>query len=148
MFSDNSRPDILLVEDNPNDVELALHAFRKYKVTNSICVIRDGEEALEYFSASGRYSSRNRHDLPRLVLLDIKLPLVNGIDVLEEIKKDPITRQLPVVMMTSSRLDSDLDKSYELGANSYIVKPVDLEQFLEVVRNLGLYWLTLNEPPK
>ena len=134
--------EILLVEDNPDDVKLALHAFRKHNLSNAIHVVRDGAEALDYLFAPGAEADR-----PKLVLLDLKLPKVDGLEVLKRIKADPQTRTLPVVVMTSSQEESDLVESYQLGANSYIVKPVDFEQFAEVVRQLGYYWLVVNRPP-
>ena len=138
--------EILLVEDNPNDVELTLHALRKHKLTNSIHVVRDGAEALEFLfaGAAGPGELPNR---PRLILLDLKTPKVDGLEVLRRLKADPRTRQTPVVMLTSSREERDVCESYRLGVNSYIVKPVDFEQFTEAVRQLGLYWMLLNQPP-
>ncbi len=133
--------EVLLVEDNPNDVKLALHALQKHHLTNAIHVVRDGEEALDFLFAPGAEPAR-----PKLVLLDLKLPKVDGVEVLKRIKADPRTRAIPVVVMTSSQEESDLVESYHLGANSYIVKPVDFDQFTEVVRQLGFYWLLLNRP--
>lgn len=139
-MSDNP-VEILLVEDNPNDVELALYAFRQNNLVNSVQVVRDGAEALDYLSrcASGAY--------PRLILLDIKLPKVDGLEVLRQIKADPRTRKLPVVVLTSSRQDRDIDECYSLGAHSYLVKPIDFEKFIEVAGVLGMYWLLFNQPP-
>jgi two-component system, response regulator len=136
---------VLLVEDNPDDLELAQLAFRRGRFANPIDVARDGSEALDHLFCEGRYADRDPSDEPRLVLLDIKLPLVDGIDVLRTIKADTRTRHVPVVMLTSSAEDRDLHACYELGANSYIVKPVDMEQFLSAVQNIGLYWLLLNQ---
>jgi two-component system response regulator len=140
--------DILMVEDNPSDEELTLHAFRKYRLANSIFVVRDGQEALEYIFCTGRYANRKIEDRPHVILLDIKLPLVDGLEVLRQIKEDTRTRTIPVVMLTSSREERDLIESYRLGVNSYIVKPVDFDQFKESARALGMYWLLLNRPPK
>jgi len=139
--------EILLVEDNPDDVELALHALRKHKLANTIVVVRDGAEALDFLFGTGAYAGRKANAIPRVVLVDLKLPKVDGIEVLRRIKGDPRTRLIPVVVLTSSQEESDLVESYRLGANSYIVKPVDFEQFTETVRQLGLYWLLLNQPP-
>ncbi len=140
--------EILLVEDNPSDVELALHALEKHNITNRIEVVRDGAEALDYIFCTGPYAHRRIADMPKLILLDLKLPKVNGLEVLERIKSDPRTKRIPVVVLTSSREERDIVQSYQLGVNSYIAKPVDFDQFAEAVRQLGLYWLLLNEPPK
>jgi two-component system response regulator len=139
--------EILLVEDNPNDEELTLHAFRKYHLTNRLQVVRDGEEALDFIFCRGTYSWRNIQNGPKVVLLDIKLPKVDGLEVLRQVKEDERTRQIPVVLLTSSREERDILAGYTNGANSYIVKPVDFEQFTESVRTLGMYWLLLNKPP-
>ena len=136
--------EILLVEDNPNDLELALRAFEKHKFANSIEVARDGQEALDYLLGG---NGRAAGIAPRLVLLDLKLPKVDGLQVLREIRADDTLRHLPVVILTSSREESDIVESYDLGVNSYIVKPVDFDKFVETVQTLGLYWLLLNEPP-
>jgi len=138
---------ILLVEDNDDDVELTLRALRRNRVANRVDVVRDGAEALEYLFATGRYAGRDIRDTPNLVLLDLKLPKVGGLEVLERLRSDPRTRRLPVVVLTSSNVESDLARSYDLGANSYIRKPVDFTQFMEAVNQLGLYWLVLNEAP-
>src|ERR671934_1350365 len=148
MASADGRVDILMVEDNPNDEELTLHELRKYNLANKIQVVRDGQEALEYVFCTGRYADRNIADQPHVILLDIKLPLVDGLEVLRQVKQDPRTRTVPVVMLTSSREERDLIESYRLGVNSYIVKPVDFDQFKESARALGMYWLLLNRPPQ
>jgi two-component system response regulator len=144
----DSSVDILMVEDNANDEALTLHALAKYHLTNRIQVVRDGQEALEYVFCTGRYATRDIKDQPHVILLDIKLPFVDGLEVLRRIKQDPRTRTIPVVMLTSSREERDLIESYRLGVNSYIVKPVDFDQFKESARTLGMYWLLLNKPPK
>jgi two-component system response regulator len=146
--STDSPIEILLVEDNLNDVELALHALKKHNIANRVQIIRDGAEALDYVFCTGDYADRSIKDGPKVILLDLKLPKVNGLEVLERIKSDPRTKCIPVVVLTSSREERDIVQSYQLGVNSYITKPVDFDQFAEAVRQLGLYWLLLNEPPK
>ncbi len=138
---------ILLVEDNPNDVELTMRALEKNNILNEVVVAQDGEEALEYLFGTGKYAGRDRGALPAVTLLDLKLPRVDGLEVLERIRAEERTKFLPVVILTSSKEESDLVKGYKLGANSYIRKPVDFNQFAEAVRQLGLYWLVLNESP-
>jgi two-component system, response regulator len=139
--------EILLVEDNPADVELALHALRKNKLANHVQVARDGEEAVEFVFCRGVYSSRRIDRPPKLILLDLKLPKVDGLEVLRQLKNDSRTKGIPVVVLTSSKEESDLVQSYQLGVNSYIQKPVDFDQFRETVKQLGLYWLVVNQPP-
>lgn len=140
--------EILLVEDNPDDVELTLRALRKYNITNRVHVARDGAEALEFLFCEGAHAGRNCADRPRVVLLDLKLPKVDGLEVLRRIKSDPRTQTIPVVVLTSSREERDMAESYRLGVNSFIVKPVDFAQFMEAVRSVGLYWMLLNEAPR
>jgi CheY-like chemotaxis protein len=142
----NSGVEILLVEDNKDDEALTLHALKKYNVTNKVQVVRDGAEALEFIFCTGRYAHRHITDRPKVILLDIKLPLVDGLEVLKQVKEDPRTKTIPVVMLTSSREERDLVDSYRMGVNSYIVKPVDFDQFTEAARSLGMYWLLLNKP--
>ncbi len=137
--------EILLVEDNPNDAELALYALEKNKLANHIEIVRDGADALDYIFCAGNYANRRFIDLPKLILLDLKLPKVDGIDVLRKVKADQRTKAIPVVMLTSSREERDIVESYRLGVNSYIVKPVDFEQFTKAVQQIGFYWLLLNE---
>lgn len=139
--------EILLVEDNPYDVELTLHALQKHNLVNRIHVVRDGAEALDFLFCRGAYQSREFSPAPKVILLDLKLPKVDGIEVLRQLRSDERTRVLPVVIMTSSRQERDIVETYELGINSYIVKPVDFDQFCESVRQIGCYWLLLNQPP-
>jgi CheY-like chemotaxis protein len=146
-MADTNAVEILLVEDNPRDVELALRALKKRNLANKVHVVEDGEKALEYFFASGSYEHRDIEQTPKVVLLDLKLPKVDGLEVLRQIKLDERTRVIPVVVLTSSREERDIVESYELGVNSYIVKPVDFDKFLDCVGELGLYWLLLNQPP-
>jgi two-component system, response regulator len=138
---------ILLVEDNPDDEALTLRAFRKNNVGNRIAVVRDGVEALDFLFCKGAYADRDPHDQPQVILLDLKLPKLDGMEVLERIRREENTRLLPVVILTSSKEEQDVIKGYSLGANSYVRKPVDFNQFVEAVRQLGLYWMVLNETP-
>lgn len=138
---------IMLVEDNADDEELTLRAFRKNNILNPVVVARDGVEALDYLFGTGAHSGRDTRIQPQVVLLDLKLPKVDGLEVLRRLRADPRTRLLPVVILTTSNEDQDILASYQLGANSYMRKPVDFEQFLEAARQLGLYWLVLNVPP-
>ena len=138
---------ILLVEDNPDDEALTLRAFKKNNILNEIVVARDGAEALEYLFCTGKYLNRNCDCDPELILLDLKLPKVDGLEVLKEIRTNPATKLIPVIILTSSKEEKDIMKSYELFANSYIRKPVDFIQFSEAVKQLGIYWLVLNEAP-
>jgi CheY-like chemotaxis protein len=139
--------DILLVEDNEDDMDLALHALRREKLANSIFVVRDGEEALDFLFCRGAFAQRSFDHPPKLVLLDLKLPKVDGMEVLKLVKSDPRTKTIPVVIMTSSKEERDLVAGYNLGANSYIQKPVDFDQFRETVKSVGLYWVVINQPP-
>lgn len=140
--------ELLLVEDNTNDAELAIRELKKHNLANNLYHVKDGEEALDFIFATGKYSTtRNINHTPRLVLLDIHMPKVNGIEVLEKIKSTESTRNTPVVILTSSKEDPDIKKCYNLGANSYIVKPLNFEGFADAVKNLGFYWLLLNQPP-
>lgn len=138
---------ILLVEDNPDDELLTLMAFKDNNITNKVIVARDGEEALDYLFGTGMYKGRDLSISPQVILLDLKLPKVDGLEVLRKIRSNPITKIFPVVILTSSKEEVDIVNSYELGASSYIRKPVDFEQFSEAIRQLGLYWLVLNESP-
>lgn len=138
---------ILLVEDNQNDVDLALHALQREKLANKIFVVRDGEEALDFLFCRGAFAERSIDHPPKLVLLDLKLPKVDGMEVLKQVKGDARTRTIPIVIMTSSKEERDLVAGYNLGANSYIQKPVDFDQFRETVKALGMYWLVINQLP-
>jgi two-component system response regulator len=144
---ETSAVEILLVEDNASDAELTLHALRKSKVTNHIQHVVDGEEALDFFFCRGAFSGRQFDNPPRLVLLDLKLPKVNGLQVLEAVKSDPRTRAIPIIVLTSSKEEGDLVKSYKFGVNSYIQKPVNFAEFQDVVQKLGMYWLLVNSKP-
>jgi len=138
---------ILLVEDNPDDADLTLRALKKNNIMNEVVVARDGVEALDYLFGTGTYEGRDLNAMPQVILLDLKLPKVDGLEVLRRVRDDERTRYLPVVILTSSREERDLVEGYKLGANSYIRKPVDFTQFTEAVRQLGMYWLLLNEAP-
>jgi two-component system response regulator len=143
----NSDVEILLVEDNEDDIELTMVALKKNRLANTICVLRDGEEALDYLFCRNQYASRNPANSPRVILLDIKLPKVDGLEVLREIKSNIATKSIPVVVMTSSKEQRDMVEGYQLGVNSYIQKPVDFDQFREIIKQLGFYWLVINQPP-
>ena len=140
--------DILLVEDNPRDLELILRALKKRHIANPVHSVEDGAAALDFIFCRGAYAGRSFSKPPRVILLDLKLPKVNGLEVLKEIKSDERTRSIPVVVVTSSQEDPDIKAAYALGANSYVVKPVDFDAFLEAVSSMGLYWLLVNQPPK
>jgi CheY-like chemotaxis protein len=139
--------EILLVEDNPDDEELTVRALQKGHVANRITVTRDGAEAIDYIMCRGKYADRDPDETPKVILLDLKLPKVDGFEVLRHVKRDPRTRMIPVVVLTSSTQDKDVVESYELGVNSYITKPVDFQQFADAVQQLGLYWLVYNHTP-
>ena len=147
-MNDPTAIELLLVEDNPQDLELALRALRKANLSNRIHVSRDGAEALEFIFCEGAHAARRITDTPKVILLDLKLPKVDGLEVLKRLKGDVRTKTIPVVVLTSSKEQSDVVESYGLGVNSYIVKPVNFEQFAEAVHKLGFYWLLLNQPPK
>lgn len=146
-MSKTSSCDILLVEDNPQDLELALRALGKSEIKRSIHVARDGLEALDYLFCEGGFSTRSIKDTPKLILLDLKLPKISGLEVIERIKIDPRTASIPLVVLTSSKEQRDVVESYRMGINSYIVKPVSYEQFADAVHQLGIYWMLLNQPP-
>lgn len=139
--------EILLVEDNPADEELTLRALKKGKIVNTIFVVRDGAEALDFLFCKGEYRDRVHMIKPRVILLDLKLPKIDGLEVLRQIRENDLTRLIPVVVLTSSREEKDIVESYRLGVNSFIVKPVEFDKFVEAVKNLGWYWLLLNQPP-
>jgi two-component system response regulator len=143
-----SRDTILLVEDNPDDVELLLRALRKNNIANDIAVTGDGAEALDYLFATGKYVDRDADEIPRIILLDLKLPKLNGLQVLERIRADKRTELTPVIILTSSKEEQDLISGYKSGANSYVRKPVDFNEFVDAVRQIGLYWLLINESPR
>ena len=138
--------EILLVEDNQDDLDLTLHALKRENLANNIVVARDGEEALDFFFCRGAFAERSMENPPRLVLLDLKLPKINGIEVLQQVKSDPRTKSIPIVVLTSSKEEIDLVRSYNFGANSYIQKPVNFAEFRQTVKHLGLYWLVVNQP--
>lgn len=146
-MSNLNEVEILIVEDNPNDAEMALRALKKNNLTNKVEVVEDGEKALDFIFCRGEFAERKNVPHPKIVLLDLKLPKVDGLEVLRAIKSDPVTKVIPVIVLTSSREESDIIESYQLGVNSYIVKPVDFDKFVESVKGLGLYWLLLNQHP-
>lgn len=144
----NSKPvEILLIEDNPSDIKLTLKALQKHSLANRVTVLKDGAEALDFIYAEGKYTDRDNKELPKVIFLDLKLPLIDGIEVLKKLKSEDSTKKIPVVVLTSSKESKDIDMCYKLGVNSYIVKPLDFEKFFESVSNLGLYWVLMNEPP-
>jgi len=139
--------EILLVEDNPQDAELMIRALRKQNLANQIHIVEDGEEALAYLFCNGKYADRDFSKSPKVIFLDLKLPKISGLEVLQELKSNPLTRTLPVVVVTSSKENPDIKKAYELGVNSYVVKPVNFDDFLKAMSQIGLYWLLVNEVP-
>jgi two-component system, response regulator len=142
------KPDILLVEDSSSDAELTIRALRKNNIINKLVHLQDGEEALEYIFATGKYADRNIGEIPKVVFLDLKMPKISGLEVLRKIKSDERTKSIPVVLLTSSKEENDIVNGYKLGVNSYIVKPVEFENFVKVISDIGLYWLLVNQPPK
>lgn len=146
-MNQGNQVEILMVEDNPNDAELALRALKKNNITNSVVQVTDGEEALDFLFARGKFAGRTLENWPKVVLLDLKLPKVDGLELLRAMRADPRTKLIPVVVLTTSREESDIIESYRLGVNSYIVKPVDFDKFMDAVKDMGLYWLLLNQPP-
>jgi two-component system, response regulator len=146
MNANYNEVEILIVEDNPNDAEMALRALKKNNLTNQILLVGDGEEALDFIFAKGKFAGRIK-TRPKIILLDLKLPKIDGLEVLRVIKSDPETKIIPVIVLTSSKEETDIMRSYQLGVNSYIVKPVDFDKFVDAIRELGLYWLLLNQNP-
>lgn len=144
----NHEIEILLVEDNINDAELTIRALKKNNLANKLVHLKDGAEAIDFIFAEGNYSGRKVENVPKVILLDLKMPKVNGIEVLKKIKADERTKKIPVVILTSSNEDPDIQECYRLGVNSYVVKPVQFEQFVKSVSELGLYWMILNQPPR
>lgn len=138
---------ILLVEDNPTDAELTMRALKKNNLANQLVWVKDGAEALEFIFATGRYSERNVDNFPKLILLDLRMPKVDGLEVLQKIKADERSRRIPVVVLTSSQEDRDIVESYKLGVNSYVSKPVEFDDFINAVSTLGFYWMSINNPP-
>ena len=145
---ESNEVEILLVEDNPNDAELAIRALKARNLANKLIWLKDGVEALDFIFAQGQYADRSVEDVPKVVLLDLKLPRVNGLEVLEKIKSDKRTSMIPVVVLTSSSEERDIVTSYNLGVNSYILKPVDFDKFIDAVKEVGLYWLLMNKTPR
>jgi two-component system response regulator len=143
----NREVDILLVEDNASDAEMTIDALKQHNLANKLLHVKDGAVALDFIFAEGIYASRKISNTPKLILLDLKLPKINGIEVLEKIRADERTRKIPIVILTSSKEDPDIQKCYDLGANSYVVKPVEFEEFQKAVANLGLYWIIINQHP-
>ena len=146
-MSNTNEVEILLVEDNPTDAELTIRALKKRNLANSLEWVKDGAEALEFIFATGKYADRNINHVPKVILLDLRLPKVDGLEVLQKIKSDERTKMIPVVIITSSKEEKDITESYKLGVNSYISKPVEFENFSESVAKLGYYWMLLNKPP-
>jgi two-component system, response regulator len=147
-MNDFNAVEILLVEDNPHDAELTIRALKKKHLANKVFHVEDGVQALDFLFARGRFTDRNMEDSPKVILLDLKLPRINGLEVLRAIKEDERTRSIPVVIVTSSAEDPDVNTAYQLGANSYVIKPVEFDAFIEAMSKVGIYWLMVNHPPK
>jgi len=145
---ENIEVEVLLVEDNPSDAELTIRALKKNNLANKVHHVKDGDEALDFIFARGNYAGRKIENAPKVILLDLKMPKVNGIEVLKALKEDVRTKKIPVVVLTSSKEDPDIQECYQLGVNSYVVKPVHFDSFLKAVSDLGLYWLLVNQAPK
>jgi CheY-like chemotaxis protein len=146
-MNDKGVVEILLVEDNPHDAEMAIRALKKHNLANNLVHVTDGEEALDFIFARGAYTERNMENGPKIILLDLKLPKVDGLEVLKVVKSDPRTKIIPIIALTSSSEDKDIIESYRLGVNSYIVKPVDFDKFVEAIKDIGYYWLLVNKSP-
>ncbi len=144
---EDSIVEILLIEDNEHDAEMTIRALKKNKITNGVVHLKDGAQALEFLFGTGEFAGRNTNEKPKVILLDLKMPKIDGIEVLEQIKSNELTKKIPVVVLTSSKENPDIDKCYALGANSYIVKPVDFTGFMEAISHSGMYWVMLNHPP-
>ena len=142
-----SQVEVLLVEDNPHDAEMTIRSLKKVNLANNLVHVRDGEEALDFIFAQGNFAGRDVINAPKVILLDIKMPKVDGIEVLRQLKSNEVTRCIPVVIMTSSKEEQDIISSYELGVNSYVVKPVDFHEFVNAIKELGVFWAVINEPP-
>lgn len=140
--------EILIVEDNPDDAELMIRSLKKNNLANQLVVLEDGEEALDFLYCRNKYAQRNSNSVPRVIFLDLKLPKVNGLEILRQVKSDEILKKIPVIVVTSSKEDPDIRSAYELGANSYVVKPVDFDNFMKTISQLGMYWLVVNEDPR
>ncbi len=145
---DNLIVEILLIEDNEHDAEMTIRALKKNRITNGVVHLKDGAQALDFLFGTGEFTGRNVNEKPKVILLDLKMPKVDGIEVLEQIKSNELTKKIPVVVLTSSKENPDIDKCYALGANSYIVKPVDFTGFMEAISHSGMYWVMLNHPPE
>jgi two-component system response regulator len=148
MEKNNTEVEILFVEDNRNDAELTIRALKKSNIANKLIHLKDGAQALDFIFGTGEYEGRDILNQPRVILLDLKLPKVHGIEVLQKLKSEEATKNIPVVILTSSKEDPDIQRCYDLGANSYIVKPVDFERFSKAIAELGMYWMLLNQPPR
>lgn len=148
MFELNHQYEIILAEDNPSDAEMTIRALKKNNICNNILHLKDGEEVLDYLFGTGAYEKRHLSQFPKVILLDLKMPKVDGLEVLKKIKSDEVTKVIPVVLLTSSHEERDIIEGYRLGVNSYIVKPVGFENFVKAVSEIGLYWLLVNQPPK
>lgn len=144
---DNNAIELLLIEDNPSDIKLTLKALQKFNLANKVTVLKNGEEAVDFLFSEGKYKDREKSEIPKVIFLDLKLPFIDGIEILRRLKSDEQTKSIPVVVLTSSNETKDIEECYRLGVNSYIVKPIEFEKFIEVIANMGLYWVLMNESP-